>query len=121
MVLSDRDILAYLEAGKIKITPEIDRTKQLSSCSVDFRLGNTFMVFEHSRYSFIDPRSANAIAESMRKIVVPEGEPFMMQPGDFVLASTKSPGCIMKGSPSGTTIFRIDSAIAVALRGSMKL
>jgi dCTP deaminase len=88
MVLSDRDILAYLDAGKIKITPEIDRTKQLSSCSVDFRLGNTFMVFEHSRYSFIDPRSATAIAESMRKIVVPDGEPFMMQPGDFVLAST---------------------------------
>ncbi len=88
MILSDRDILAYLEAGKIKITPPIDATKQLSSCSVDFRLGNTFMVFEHSRFGFMDPRSSTAVAESMRKIVVPDGEAFMMQPGDFVLAST---------------------------------
>jgi len=88
MVLSDRDILAYLEAGRIKITPEIDQSKQLSACSVDFWLGHTFMVFEHSRHSFIDPHSPNAVAESMRKIVVPEGEAFMMQPGDFVLAST---------------------------------
>jgi dCTP deaminase len=88
MVLSDQDIVAYLEQGKIKITPAPDLTKQLGSCSVDFRLGNTFMVFEHSKYSFIDPRSPQAVAESMRKIVVPDGDVFMMQPGDFVLAST---------------------------------
>jgi dCTP deaminase len=46
------------------------------------------MVFEHSRYSFIDPRSSKAIAESMRQITVTDGDAFMMQPGDFVLAST---------------------------------
>lgn len=88
MVLSDRDISRYLDEGKIRISPKIDQTTQLSSCSVDFRLGNTFMVFEHSRYSYIDPRSPVSVAESMRKIIVPEGEHFMMHPGDFVLAST---------------------------------
>ncbi len=88
MVLSDRDIIEYIKQGRIKITPEPDYTKQLSACSVDFRLSNTFMVFEHSRHSFIDPRSPVSIAESMRRIEVPDGETFMMQPGDFVLAST---------------------------------
>ncbi len=88
MVLSDRDIVRYLDEGKIRITPAIDRDTQISSCSIDFRLGNTFMVFEHSRYSYIDPRSPVSVAESMRKIVVADGEQFMMQPGDFVLAST---------------------------------
>ncbi len=88
MVLSDRDIMEHIAQGKIKITPEPDYSKQLSACSVDFRLSNTFMVFEHSRHSFIDPRSQTSIAESMRKIEVADDEPFMMQPGDFVLAST---------------------------------
>lgn len=88
MVLSDRDIMRYIEEGQIKVTPALDYNTQLGSCSIDFRLGNTFMVFEHSRYSFIDPRRPVSVAESMRKIVVPDGEPFMMQPGDFVLAST---------------------------------
>ena len=88
MVLSDRDILQYLDEGRIRITPEVDRKTQVSSCSVDFRLGNTFMVFEHSRYSYIDPRSPVSVAESMRKIIIPEGGQFMMHPGDFVLAST---------------------------------
>jgi dCTP deaminase len=88
MVLSDGDIVEHLKQGKIRITPEPDYAKALSSCSVDFRLSNTFMVFEHSRFSFIDPRSPVSIAESMRKIIVADNEPFMMHPGDFVLAST---------------------------------
>ncbi|MCA9833222.1 MAG: dCTP deaminase [Thermomicrobiales bacterium] len=89
MVLSDRDILAALESGRIKITPAPDLEKQLGSVSVDFRLGNTFMVFEHSRFSHIDPRNPVSIGEAMRTIVVEDDEQFMMQPGDFALASTK--------------------------------
>jgi dCTP deaminase len=46
------------------------------------------MVFEHSRHSFIDPRRPQSIGEAMRTIVVDEDEPFIMQPGDFALAST---------------------------------
>ncbi len=33
-----------------------DLERQLGSVSVDFRLGTTFMMFEHSRHSYIDPR-----------------------------------------------------------------
>jgi dCTP deaminase len=88
MVLSDRDILRALEDGRIKISPAPDLSRQLGSVSVDFRLGTTFMVFEHSRHSFIDPRHPQSIGEAMRTIEVAEDEPFIMQPGDFALANT---------------------------------
>ena len=88
MVLSDRDILKAMEAGRIKIDPRPDFERQLGSVSIDFRLGNTFMVFEHSRFSFIDPRHPQSIGDAMRTIVVSDDEPFIMQPGDFALAST---------------------------------
>jgi dCTP deaminase len=88
MILSDRDILTEIEAGRIRIEPPIDLEKHMGSCSIDFRLGNTFMVFEHSRYSYIDPLQPQSIAEGMRTIIVPDGEPFIMQAGDFALAST---------------------------------
>jgi dCTP deaminase len=89
MVLSDRDIRKALESGRIKIDPAPDLEKQLGSISVDFTLGNTFMVFEHSRFSYIDPRHPQSIGEAMRTIEVPDGEAFIMQPGDFALASTR--------------------------------
>jgi dCTP deaminase len=88
VVLSDRDILKALDAGTIRIEPYPDLGKQLGSVSVDFRLGTTFMVFEHSRFSFIDPRHPQSIGDAMRTIEVPPDEPFIMQPGDFALAST---------------------------------
>lgn len=88
MVLSDRDIVRFMEMGKIKITPKPDLSKQLGSCSIDLRLGNVFMVFEHSKYPYIDLRERVNLEEIMRKIVVPDGEAFIMQPGEFVLATT---------------------------------
>jgi dCTP deaminase len=88
MILSDRDIIDALDTGRIKIDPAPDLAVQLGSVSVDFRLGRTFMVFEHSRHSYIDPRQPQSIGDAMRTIMVEEDEPFIMQPGDFALAST---------------------------------
>jgi len=88
MILSDRDIRAALASGRIAIDPMPDLDAQLGSVSVDFRLGRTFMVFEHSRFSFIDPRQPQSIGDAMRTIEVADDEPFIMQPGDFALAST---------------------------------
>ncbi len=88
MILSDREILEALERGRITIAPPPDLDRQLGSCSIDFRLGNTFMVFEHSRFSYIDPRHPQSIGEAMRTIVGPDDEAFIMQAGDFALAST---------------------------------
>ncbi len=88
MILSDRDIVRALDEGRIRIDPSPDLEKQLGSVSVDFRLGTTFMVFEHSRFSYIDPRHPQSIGDAMRTIEVSDEEPFIMQPGDFALAST---------------------------------
>lgn len=88
MVLSDVDIRRYMEAGKIRITPALP-PEQLGSCSVDFRLGAEFSVFEHSRHPYIDLKDRTAIQGIMRSIVVPPGEPFILQPHEFALAITE--------------------------------
>ena len=88
MILSDRDIKRYLQEGKIKITPFPDLSVQLGSCSIDLRLGNVFRIFENNKCPYIDLRKDLPIEEIMKKVVVPEGQPFIMQPGEFVLATT---------------------------------
>src|ERR1041384_4516670 len=88
MVLSDVDIRKYIAQGKIKISPELP-PEQFGSCSVDFRLGSEFSVFEHSRHSYIDLKDRTAIQDLMRTIRVGPGEPFILQPRDFVLAITE--------------------------------
>src|SRR6266699_5350374 len=88
MVLSDVDIKRYIAAGKIRITPELP-PEQFGSCSVDFRLGAEFSVFEYSRHPYIDLKDRGSIQDIMRKVVVPDGEPFVLQPRDFVLAITE--------------------------------
>lgn len=87
MVLSDRDIKRYMELGKIRITPPIDLDLQLGPCSVDLRLGHQFKVFEYSRYSHVDIRTP-ASGDIMREVTVGEGEAFVIQPGELVLATT---------------------------------
>src|SRR3954468_23775458 len=88
MVLSDVDIKRYIEQGKIKISPDLP-PEQFGSCSVDFRLGREFNVFEHSRFPYIDLSSHAALEGIMRKVIVEAGEPFMLQPREFVLAITE--------------------------------
>lgn len=88
MVLSDIDIRRYIEEGKIKISPPLP-PEQWGSCSVDFKLGNEFSVFEHSRHPYIDLREPRAIQDLMRTITVGPGEPFVLQPHEFALAITE--------------------------------
>ena len=88
MVLSDRDIRKHLESGKIRITPAIDLTTQLGSCSVDFRLGTRFRVFEHSRFAYIDLRKGVDVDEIMREVEIGPDESFTLHPGQLVLGMT---------------------------------
>lgn len=88
MVLSDVDIKRYLEQGKIRIDPPLP-PDQYGSCSVDFRLGREFNVFEHSRHAFIDLRAGSSLEGLMRSVVVEPNEPFILQPREFVLAITE--------------------------------
>jgi len=88
MVLSDRDIKEALKAKRISISPSPDLQTQLGSCSIDLRLGNIFRVFEHSKKAYIDPAKKDFSNEITTEIVLKDGEQFIMQPGDFVLAVT---------------------------------
>jgi dCTP deaminase len=88
MVLSDVDIKRYLELGKIKITPELP-ADQFGSCSVDFRLGNEFSIFEHSRHPYIDMRNKRGIEDLMKPVRVEGDDAFILQPREFVLAITE--------------------------------
>jgi dCTP deaminase len=88
MVLSDVDIKRYLELGKIKISPALP-PEQFGSCSVDFRLGGEFNVFEHSRHPFIDLRDHKGIEGIMHSVEVAPGDSFILQPREFVLAITE--------------------------------
>ena len=84
MVLSDRDIRAAIEAGRIVIGPFIPEAVQPSS--VDLHLDRRFRVFRNSRYPFIDVR---ADQPDMTELVEIAGDdPFILHPGEFVLGST---------------------------------
>jgi dCTP deaminase len=88
MVLSDKDIKKALKNGKISIAPKPDFDEQLGSCSVDLRLGNVFRIFDHSKNPYIDPSKKDYSNEITKEIRIKDGEKFVMQPGDFVLAVT---------------------------------
>jgi len=88
MVLSDRDLKKAIKSKQIVIVPSPDFSTQLGTCSIDLRLGNFFRVFDHSKHPYIDPSKKNFSSEITKKVVVKNGEGFIMQPGDFVLAVT---------------------------------
>ncbi len=89
MILSDRDIKKALKAGRIKIKPAPDFKTQLGSCSIDLHLGSRFRVFKQSSHPYIDLKEKIDSDKIMAEHVVSNGEAFIMQPGDFVLASTE--------------------------------
>lgn len=84
MLLSDRDIRAELAAGRVVLDPFDAGMVQPSS--VDVRLDKYFRVFENHRYPHIDP--AEEQPELTRMVEPADDEPFILHPGEFVLAST---------------------------------
>ena len=84
MLLSDRDIRAEIHAGNIVLDPW--DPDMVQPASVDVRLDKWFRVFENHRYPSIDPSQDQP--ELTRMIEVDEGEPFVLHPGEFALAST---------------------------------
>ena len=84
MLLSDRDIRAELAVGRVVLDPFDEAMVQPSS--VDVRLDTFFRVFENHRYPHIDP--AEEQPELTREVQPQHGEPFILHPGEFVLAST---------------------------------
>jgi dCTP deaminase len=84
MLLSDGDIRAEIDSGRLAVEPWEDGLVQPSS--VDVRLDRFFRVFNNSRYTHIDPSIQQ---DELTALVEPDGEePFVLHPGEFVLGST---------------------------------
>jgi dCTP deaminase len=84
VLLSDRDILAEIDAGRVALNPWDPAMLQPSS--IDVRLDRFFRVFENHKYPHIDPSEDQP---DLTREVVPDGDdPFILHPGEFALGST---------------------------------
>lgn len=84
MLLSDRDILAEIESGRVRLDPY--EPSMIQPSSIDVRLDKFFRVFDNHKYAAIDP--AVEQPELTRLVETKSGEPFILHPGEFVLGST---------------------------------
>lgn len=84
VLLSDRDILAQVDAGRIRIDPWDPEFVQPSS--LDVRLDRFIRMFDNHRYPVIDPAAEQQ--DLTRLIDVGSEEPFVLHPGEFVLGAT---------------------------------
>ncbi|PWJ55843.1 dCTP deaminase [Quadrisphaera granulorum] len=84
MLLSDRDLVAEVDAGRVVLDPWDPAMVQPSS--IDVRLDRYFRLFDNHKYAVIDP--AQEQPELTRLVEVDKGEAFVLHPGEFVLAST---------------------------------
>lgn len=84
MLLSDRDIVAEVDAGRVRLDPWDPEMVQPSS--VDVRLDRYFRLFDNHKYPFIDPSEDQS--ELTHLVEVPADEPLVLHPGEFVLGAT---------------------------------
>ena len=83
MLLSDRDLRAEIEGGRVVLDPW-DPT-MLQPSSVDVRLDKYFRLFDNHKYPYIDP--AEDQPDLTHLVEVESGEPLILHPGEFVLGS----------------------------------
>jgi len=84
VVLSDRSIREELAIGRLRIEPLSDDAIQPSS--VDLRLDRLFRIFKKTDHPLINVREP---CDDCTQLIQVEGdEPFVIRPGEFVLANT---------------------------------
>jgi dCTP deaminase len=84
MLLSDHDLTAELKSGQLQLDPFEPALVQPSS--IDVRLDRWFRVFNNHLYTHIDPSIQQDDLTAL--VEVDDGQPFVLHPGEFVLAST---------------------------------
>lgn len=84
MLLSDRDIKAELNKGRLSLEPYT--AEMLQPASVDMRLDRFFRVFNNQQYTHIDPAEQQ---DDLTSLVERPGDgAFVLHPNEFVLGST---------------------------------
>lgn len=94
-ILATGEIEKYLDPNLgdqgLVLTPILDR-KQLGPCSVDVRLGNTFVIPGEVPMSYLDPTSREKtrlqLAKHQREVYIPFHECYILHPKSFVIGST---------------------------------
>jgi dCTP deaminase len=104
MLLSDNDLIKCLDEGSLRLDPFDQALVQPSS--IDVRLDKQFRVFNNHLHTHIDPRQDQPDLTTL--VEVEEGQPFILHPGEFVLASTLE-------------VVTLDQAIAARLEGKSSL
>ncbi|RLV57575.1 dCTP deaminase [Aeromicrobium phragmitis] len=84
MLLSDRDILAQIDAGRVSLDPL--EPSMIQPSSIDVRLDRLFRVFDNHKYPHIDPAADQS--DLTRPVEVEGDDAFVLHPGEFVLGST---------------------------------
>lgn len=82
MFLADSDILKQIKEGRIGIDPFVE--SQVQAAAYDLRLHTNFRVFRND-VTHVDVKEKEEVT---RLIKVEENGPFVIHPGQFVLAST---------------------------------
>lgn len=97
MILNEGQILERMlteDADKrIIVTPVLDPEQQFGPSSLDVRLGPDFKVVKTSRLTHLDPLKEPAeiegdVARYTENSYIQPGEPFVLHPEEFALAST---------------------------------
>ncbi len=90
MILSDKDIRLAILSGHVKVTsPLRDVMQHIHASSMDLHLGSVFKTYEHSRFAVLDPKKPESFHGNTRTIEIKDAEPFIVQPGEFILGVTE--------------------------------
>jgi dCTP deaminase len=84
MILSDRSIREAMDASRIIVDPFDEACLQPSS--IDVKVSNLFRVFRNHSTAIIDVKKD--LTELTELVEIPDGEAFILHPGEFVLGST---------------------------------
>ncbi|PIQ77036.1 dCTP deaminase [Candidatus Peregrinibacteria bacterium CG11_big_fil_rev_8_21_14_0_20_46_8] len=90
MILSDKDINARIAKGDIAVESEdTGHNHNVNASSMDLRLGRFFKIYNHSKQAMLDPLDPKTFKNATTLIEVKNPcEPFIVQPGEFVLGVT---------------------------------
>lgn len=87
-ILPDHLIAEYIQKGIITISPMPKNWRDsIDQVSMDFHLGGNLKLFKGGTYRFIDTRRGLP-DDAMEEINLKDGDPFILEPGAFAIAST---------------------------------
>lgn len=90
MILSDKDIRKKILSGDIAVeSSDNGHAANINASSLDLRLGRFFKIYNHSKQALLDPLNKESFKDMTTLVEIKNpGEPFIVQPGEFILGVT---------------------------------